>query len=150
MRGSSPSPSSAGERAGVRGLLLATIQQPRVVRYRGSVDTNRARGLRKRQTDAERALWRQLRRRNLEGMKFRRQHRAAGFVLDFYCAEVRLAVELDGESHDVRENYDQRRTSWLNAQGVTVLRFPNEAIVLDRDAVVRQIVATAESLRRGE
>ncbi|MBX3070966.1 MAG: DUF559 domain-containing protein [Thermomicrobiales bacterium] len=101
--------------------------------------------LRHRQSPTEATLWEALRNRGASGFKFRRQHPAGPFILDFYCAEARLAVELDGESHDNRAAYDEKRTAWLNEQGIVVLRFPNEDVVLDRDAVVRRIVEVAEA-----
>ncbi|MCC6944208.1 MAG: DUF559 domain-containing protein [Thermomicrobiales bacterium] len=101
--------------------------------------------LRHRQSPTEATLWEALRNRNAGGLKFRRQHPAGPFILDFYCAEARLAVELDGESHENRAAYDEKRTAWLNEQGIVVLRFPNEEVVLDRDAVVRRIVEVAEA-----
>ena len=79
-------------------------------------------------TYTEVRLWLYLRRRQLEGWKFRRQHPIGDYVVDFYCAAARLVVELDGDSHDgeVKFNYDERRQAWLESQGYRVLRFSAE------------------------
>ena len=85
-----------------------------------------ARALRRGQTDAEGVLWQLLRRRGM-GVKFRRQHPSAPFVLDFYCHELRLAVEVDGGQHAAQtgRTSDARRTAILKARGIHVLRFAN-------------------------
>ena len=69
-------------------------------------------------------LWQHLRGGKLCGLRFRRQHPVGPFVLDFYCAERRLAIEVDGRAHDNAERveHDERRTMWLNNQGVQVIR----------------------------
>lgn len=72
-------------------------------------------------TDAERMLWSILRNRQLDGFKFRRQATIDPFVVDFLCVEAALAVELDGGQHD--EDRDRRRTVYLEARGLHILRF---------------------------
>jgi very-short-patch-repair endonuclease len=86
-----------------------------------------AQNLRKELTEAEEIVWNMLRNRKLENLKFRRQHPIDYFVLDFYCHELKLAVELDGEIHEKGENkvYDKNRTTRLRDLGITVLRFTN-------------------------
>ena len=114
-------------------------------RYRGTtaqLDAN-AIELRRNQTPTEKALWELLRNRQLAGMKFRRQHSVGPFVLDFYCAQFRLAVELDGQSHVDRQEYDLRRTAWLNAVGISVVRFQNEDVVMNVDKVLEEIEQVA-------
>jgi very-short-patch-repair endonuclease len=108
----------------------------------------RARDLRKAQTDAEKLLWRALRRRELD-LKFRRQHPVGRFILDFYCEEARLAVELDGGGHAAARvaDYDSRRTAALERFGVTLLRFWNSDVFANLEGVVTTIVANAR--RRG-
>jgi very-short-patch-repair endonuclease len=83
----------------------------------------RALELRQRPTPSEAALWEHLAARQLQGLKFRRQHVALGYIMDFYCAEYRIAVELDGSGHDLPN--DLRRDQLFAAWGVMVLRFPN-------------------------
>ena len=103
----------------------------------------RARGLRRGQTPTEAALWERLRDRRLAGLKFRRQHPFAGYVLDFYCAEKQLLVELDGSVHQEGDQpeYDAFRTAELQRMGLTVLRFPNDAVVREIEVVCEQVLA---------
>jgi len=101
----------------------------------------RARALRAAETPAETKLWAMLRGRHLR-VKFRRQQPIGPFIVDFFCAEARLVVELDGPSHDGRRGYDERRTKWLEGQGYRVVRLANEA-VHERPEEVYQVLATA-------
>jgi very-short-patch-repair endonuclease len=107
----------------------------------------RARELRKRQTDAESLLWRNLRRRNFVGVKFRRQHPVEGYIADFYCGEARLVVELDGGGHaeDGQARYDGERTIALARAGIRVLRFWNTEVLQSLDGVLEVIF---EAVRR--
>jgi very-short-patch-repair endonuclease len=99
------------------------------------------RQLRRASTDAETALWYHLRDRRLAGIKFRRQHPFGPFILDFFCEERRLAVELDGGQHfDVAmQRYDERRTAFVREYGITVLRFSNDQVIGERRAVLEEI-----------
>jgi very-short-patch-repair endonuclease len=90
---------------------------------------NFAREMRGRQTDAEGLLWHVLRGRNLLGFKFRRQQPIGNFILDFYCPELKLAIELDGGQHTEHVEYDTRRTTFLQTQGIEVLRFWNNDVL---------------------
>ena len=87
-----------------------------------------ARDLRKRETSVEDLLWDELRGRQLDGMKFRRQHPIGPFVVDFCCTECRLAIELDGEIHAEQQDRDAEREAILAAAGYRVIRFPNQSI----------------------
>ena len=89
-------------------------------------------------------LWRVLRERP-GGLKFRRQHPAGAYVLDFFCAEVRLVIEVDGTAHDDPEtvNKDAKREAWLTSHGVAVLRIPAREILNDVHVVAEGIVAAA-------
>ena len=101
-----------------------------------------ARRLRQPLTATEALLWEQLRDRRFEGLKFRRQHPFAPYVLDFYCPEKRLAIEVDGQGHiggDQPER-DNRRDGFLASQGVRTLRFPAELVFKDMNAVVLTIL----------
>ncbi len=100
-----------------------------------------ARELRKNQTDAEHLLWNILRNRQIADYKFRRQHPIGKFILDFYCHERKLAIELDGGQHNEQEQkeYDEARTEWLKEQGVEVLRFWNNEVLKMTEAVVEKI-----------
>jgi very-short-patch-repair endonuclease len=98
-----------------------------------------ARRLRKAMTDAERKLWTKLRDRQLEGVKFRRQHPLGDYVLDFYCEERQLVIEVDGGQHTPER--DAVRTAWLEAHGCRVLRFWNPDVLLHLPDVLEMIRA---------
>jgi very-short-patch-repair endonuclease len=103
-----------------------------------------ARKLRRRLTLPEVLLWQALRRRGLAGLRFRRQHPIGPYILDFYCDEFRLAVEIDGQSHDHPDNiaHDQRRTGWLNRQGIQVIRLAARDVLADMDGALGVIRRT--------
>ena len=105
----------------------------------------RARKLRSEMTLPETLLWRELRGRP-KGFKFRRQHPAGIYVLDFYCAAVRLAIEVDGAVHDTARASasDAARSGFLKSQHVATLRVPAKAILEDAQAVVERIVVVSE------
>jgi very-short-patch-repair endonuclease len=102
--------------------------------------------LRTRETTAEVVLWEALRGRRLHGLKFRRQHPVGPFVLDFCCAERRLAIELDGGVHAQRQEQDAERAAILAAAGYRLLRFPNDAVTNRLDEVLAAITAGANDL----
>jgi len=101
--------------------------------------TDHVKSLRQSQTDAEALLWHHLRNAQL-GVKFRRQHRMAGYILDFVCLEHRLVIELDGSQHFDQGAYDERRTASLEAPGFRVLRFWNNDVLRRTDDVLQSIV----------
>ena len=95
---------------------------------------SRARKLRKEMTPEEKILWAKLRNRKFKGLKFLRQHpiiydtinyKPLYFIADFYCAEKKLVIELDGKIHDFQKDYDERRDEILRNAGLKVLRFKN-------------------------
>jgi very-short-patch-repair endonuclease len=98
-----------------------------------------AREMRRDQTPAEAKLWSVLGNRHLAGLKFRRQTPRSPFVADFYCAEAKLIVELDGESHNEKETYDERRTRILERDGCRVIRFINDDVNQHPDGVAEAI-----------
>ena len=101
-----------------------------------------ARQLRRSLSFPEVLLWLQLRRRPA-GLRFRRQHAAGAYVLDFFCAPANLAVEVDGEAHDRgdRPYRDEVRDLWLRSQGLEVMRIPAREVLADLEAVVLLIIA---------
>lgn len=101
-----------------------------------------ARELRQRQTPAESRLWACLRNRRLAGLKFRRQHPVANtnYVVDFFCYDQLLIIELDGEIHNYQGAADRERQGILEAEGYRVLHFTNEAVWLNLGDVLKQIV----------
>jgi very-short-patch-repair endonuclease len=99
-----------------------------------------SRTLRRNQTDAESLLWRHLRNRQLGGFKFRRQHSFAPYIVDFVCIEKLLIVELDGGQHAIAVEADERRTKLLEQKGFRVIRFWNNQILGDTEAVLERIL----------
>ena len=104
-----------------------------------------ARRLRRKQTDAERKLWSRLRDRKLCDAKFRRQHPIGPFVTDFCCMEIGLVIELDGSQHMQQAQADQHRSRYLEQRGYRVLRFWDNEVLANMDAVVDQIVRVMNS-----
>jgi very-short-patch-repair endonuclease len=98
----------------------------------------RRRELRRNQTDAEKALWAHLRNKQFYGMKFFRQYSIGPYILDFYCPNIKLAVELDGGQHNQCENqeYDAIRSEYLKARGIEVMRFWDHEVLLDMESVL--------------
>jgi very-short-patch-repair endonuclease len=112
---------------------------------RRTYDTKRCRDLREQRTQAELRLWQRLRGHRLHGLKFRRQHPVGPYFVDFYCAEARLVVEVDGSQHIEDSRYDGRRTYALEARGLRVLRFWNDDVLARTDEVLEAIVEALRS-----
>ncbi|MDL1900461.1 endonuclease domain-containing protein [Anaerolineae bacterium CFX9] len=100
---------------------------------------NLASELRQRATLSESLLWEAIRNRQIEGYKFRRQVHIGGFVVDFYCAEQKLAIEVDGSSHRDREQEDRLRQQAIEALGIRFLRFSAEQVETDLQSVLMEI-----------
>ena len=98
----------------------------------------RRKNLRNNLTPAEARFWKAIQNKNLEGRKFRRQHSAGNYILDFYCPSEKLAVELDGEVHfgDAAREYDYERRLFLEHFGIKVLRFENRLVFEDLEWVL--------------
>jgi very-short-patch-repair endonuclease len=111
--------------------------------------TARARQLRQNSTDVEAKMWSKLRAGQLDGLSFRRQHPAGPYTLDFYCPQLRLAIELDGGQHNepLQQSRDQQRNDWLGSRGVTVLRFWNNDVTQNLRGCLELIKSTADDLR---
>ena len=105
------------------------------------------RALRRRSTEAERLLWQAVRNRQLLGYKFRRQHSVGPYVLDFYCPELKLAIEVDGISHDTPEarEYDKRRQAIIETYGIRFLRIRDEEVKANPNRALETI---AEFVRK--
>jgi very-short-patch-repair endonuclease len=97
--------------------------------------------LRRRMTKAEAVLWKKLRERNVFNTKFRRQHPISIFIVDFYCHEYKLVIEVDGDIHndEIECQYDLGRTEVLNKFGLKVIRFTNNQILYSLDSVIKKI-----------
>ncbi len=100
---------------------------------------NKARELRKSMTEAEKILWSYIRNRKLNGMYFRRQHPYGIYILDFYCFQANLAIEIDGKIHLKHHDYDHERTNYLESSGLKVIRFNNRDIENRIESVLDEI-----------
>jgi very-short-patch-repair endonuclease len=101
--------------------------------------TQNARDLRQNMTDAERRLWRELRRRSL-GARFRRQVPIGSYIVDFACLSSRLIIELDGGQH-LESPSDRQRDAWLQDRGYRVFRFWNNDVLRNTEGVLTVILA---------
>ncbi len=118
-----------------------------------------ARQMRHEPTPTEERLWEYLRNRQVSGLKFRRQHAVGPFILDFYCSEACLAIEVDGSVHEYTVEEDALRQEFLENLGFKVLRFTNQEVLESLDTVIDRIKSaitnsitsdSSPSLRRGE
>ena len=109
-------------------------------RWRTSAEMQqRAREFRKAPTRAEAILWERLRNRRLNGLKFRRQHPIGPYIVDFYCAQHRLIVEIDGPVHRLQAEHDRLRAEELERRGYRILRVTNEEVERDIEGVLKKI-----------
>ena len=101
-----------------------------------------AKHLRKNMTETEKILWQAIRNRKISGFKFRRQHPVGQFIVDFYCVEARLVIEVDGEIHNKSEakERDANRTAELESLGLKVLRFQNQEVDENIERVIEMII----------
>jgi very-short-patch-repair endonuclease len=106
-----------------------------------------ARHMRHEPAPAEERVWRCLRNRQLNGFKFRRQFTVDRYIADFYCAECRLVVELDGDSHSEREALDAARTAHLKAKGYGVFRCTNVDVFENLDGMLETLLRECEARR---
>jgi very-short-patch-repair endonuclease len=101
--------------------------------------------LRLNQTEAEQTLWKHLRNKQLHGMKFFRQYSVGPYIVDFYCPQLKLAIELDGGQHtgDNAREYDAERSAYIQAQGIEVMRFWNHEVLTQTESVLRKVFEKA-------
>ncbi|MBK7709761.1 MAG: endonuclease domain-containing protein [Bacteroidales bacterium] len=104
---------------------------------RGTLET--ARLLRRRMTDCELLLWERLKAKKILGLRFRRQHPVDIFIADFYCHEARLVIEIDGDIHKEKFEYDEGREAEIEKYGIKVIRFTNNEILNEIDIVINKI-----------
>jgi very-short-patch-repair endonuclease len=138
-------PREAG-RGTTRSVVEGASEQTIMRAPRKTID--HAQQLRRKLSAPEVRLWSRLRQRKPGKPVFRRQHPIGPYVLDFYCANARLAIELDGASHDMgdRPQRDLRRTAWLESRGITVMRIPANDLARGLDEVADAIVRMAVDL----
>ena len=115
-------------------------------------EMNKRRSLRTNMPKAEGLVWARLRDRQVEGYKFRRQYSVGAFVVDFYCPELKLAIEVDGPSHlrDGIPEYDAERQLFLEGKGMTVVRVTNAQVYGDLDVAIRAIIGAIWGLSGGK
>ena len=111
----------------------------------------RAKTFRRQMTPPEARLWNCVRAGRLRGLKFRRQHPVGAYILDFYCAEAKLAIEIDGATHEQADQiaHDRRRTGWLGTQGIRVIRIRASDVRDELDGVMNFILTVVRE-RRGD
>ncbi|OGF63971.1 DNA-cytosine methyltransferase [Candidatus Giovannonibacteria bacterium RIFCSPHIGHO2_01_FULL_45_24] len=109
--------------------------------YNNQTLKSRRKELRKSETDSERLLWKYLRNKRFYGIKFLRQYSVGPYILDFYCPDSRLAIELDGGGHTETDQkiYDRERTSYLRDKDIKVIRFWNTDVLKNTEAVLEKI-----------
>jgi very-short-patch-repair endonuclease len=133
-----------GLRGGRGALLKLTAGGVRAVKSRRNdpILKRRRRELRLDQTEAEKTLWSRLRNGKLYRMKFFRQYSVGPYILDFYCPQIRVAIELDGGQHteDDRREYDAMRSAYLKAQGIEVMRFWNHEVLHQTESVLQRVI----------
>jgi very-short-patch-repair endonuclease len=113
----------------------------------GGMANDKARNLRKNPTEAEKALWRRIRLRQIAGQRFRRQVPIGNYIADFVCLEKRLIVEVDGGQHAEQTAHDRERTEWLKSQSFNVLRFWNHQVLQEIEFVLQSIENELKSPR---
>jgi len=101
--------------------------------------TNKARSLRKNQTDVEQLVWKHLRNRQLYNYKFRRQFPIEPYIADFVCLDLKLIIELDGGQHASQIDYDNQRSLFLEQRGFKVIRFWNNDVIENTVGVLEAI-----------
>jgi len=107
--------------------------------YNSQSQKQRRQELRKNQTEAEKVLWQKLRGRKLNGLKFHRQYSVGPYILDFFCPQIRLAIELDGDQHKNAVEYDKERDTLIGKADIKTLRFWNNEIFNDMEKVLEKI-----------
>ncbi len=101
--------------------------------------TEYAREMRRNPTEAEKRLWEKLSNKQLDGIKFRRQFPINRYIADFYCHSAKLVIEIDGKIHDTQKEYDEKRTKFIEAQGIKVVRFTNDEVIQNIELVLTKI-----------
>ena len=107
--------------------------------YNNSAFKDRRRKLRAKQTPAEKILWQHLRNRQLEKCKFWRQYSVGPYILDFYCPQIRLAIEVDGGQHQDAIEYDQERENYLAGLDIKTIRYTNNEVMKNPENILENI-----------
>ncbi|BAY45997.1 hypothetical protein SAMD00079811_36040 [Scytonema sp. HK-05] len=140
----------------IEGLIPGTLSRVDVWKpvmtklYNKTSEKQKRQALRNNIPPAEKMVWAKLRSQQVEGCKFRRQYSIGAFVVDFYSPELKLAIEIDGDSHyeDGAPEYDRERQAFLEDKGTKVVRFTNQKVYEDLDGVVEAIRQIIGQMRR--
>ena len=109
-----------------------------IIPYRSDL-VEKARKLRYNATTGEKRLWKYISRKQIHGYDFDRQTPIDAYIVDFFCKRLRLAIELDGQYHDFKVEYDERRQNRIQRFGVKVIRFEEKAVLEDIDPILEEI-----------
>lgn len=109
-----------------------------IIPYRPEL-VKRAKELRENLTPAERRLWKHISRKQIRGFDFDRQKPIDAYIVDFYCKELKLVIEIDGQSHDFKAEYDLKRQQRLESFGIKLIRFSEKKVLNDLDNVLSEI-----------
>jgi very-short-patch-repair endonuclease len=120
--------------------------EPRKPKSFRDVLKSRAREMRQEIPLAEKILWSKLRGDQFHGLRFRRQKPIGQFIADFYCPAAKLVVELDGDSHSERIEYDTKRTAYVQSRGLREVRFQNEDVINNIDVVLQELERLVEGV----
>lgn len=107
--------------------------------YNDQIQRERRCELRKNQTEAERVLWQKICGRKINNLKFYRQYSIGPYILDLFCPQIRLAIELDGEQHKDAVVYDKEREDFLKDKDINIIRFWNDEVLNDMEDVLGRI-----------
>ncbi|MCW3170541.1 endonuclease domain-containing protein [Chryseobacterium sp. 09-1422] len=108
----------------------------------------KAKALRKDETQAEKILWAKLRNNQLKGYKFRRQHPIGLYIVDFYCHQLKLVIEIDGDYHNIQEQIekDKERTQNLETDGLQLIRFTNKDVMENLEKIISEIMIKTDEI----
>jgi very-short-patch-repair endonuclease len=117
--------------------------------YNRALEKEKRQKLRNNMTKAEKMLWDKIKGKQIESCKFRRQYSVAQFIIDFYCPELKLAIEIDGESHFQEDavKYDQQRQIFIESAGIIFLRFTNNEVFENLNSILEIITEKIRELR---
>ena len=107
------------------------------------------RNLRQSSTSPEKIIWQKLRDRQIGGFKFRRQHNIGKFIVDFYCDEIKLIIEIDGDVHAYQKEYDKKRQLFLENRGLKIIRYTNYEVRTNLIGVLEDVLVKCEELKKG-
>jgi very-short-patch-repair endonuclease len=110
--------------------------------FNRSSELEKRRALRASPTEAEKQIWYKLRKRNINGYKFRRQYSIGPYIADFFCPQAKLAVEIDGNVHNSTDaqEYDKVRDEFMQSIGIQILRFTNSEVENNPEKIVEEII----------